>query len=94
MNLFEKEKIILIFLTIWFCNTGPYIKQFPAIASGKEVLLEICLDSSLMLKYDQIILTKYCLSRTERNLEENCEVDPLVRYYPIMDNEQMRFILP
>ena len=94
MNLFKKEIIILIFLAIWSCNTDPYIKQIPEIAPGKEVILEIGLDNSLMPKYDEMMLTKFCLGRTEQNLEENCEVDLVVRYYPIKTNEPMRLVLP
>ncbi|MEI1276751.1 hypothetical protein V6Z05_00345 [Leptospira venezuelensis] len=89
-----KKFWIIPFFTFWFCNRDPYIKQIPVIIPGKEVVLEIALDNSLMPKYEEMILTKFCLGRSEQNLEENCEVDPVVRYYTIKPNEPMRLILP
>ncbi|MEI1310378.1 hypothetical protein V6Z06_21660 [Leptospira venezuelensis] len=66
----------------------------PSITPGREVVLEISLDNSLMPEYDEMNLIKFCLGRNEQNLEENCEVDPVVRYYPIKTNEPMRLVLP
>lgn len=47
-----------------------------------------------MDKYDEMVLAKFCICRTEQNLEENWQVDPVVRYYPIKTNESMRSVLP
>ncbi|PKA15868.1 hypothetical protein [Leptospira haakeii] len=93
MKIFEKIYIFVFFI-LWSCNTEPYIKQIPPIFPGKDVTLKIDLDNSLMPEYKEMVLTKFCLGRTEQDLERNCEMDPIIRYYPIKSNEPLHLIIP
>lgn len=91
------EKQFWIFFTlvlILSCNRDPYIKQIPPVLPGKEVTLRINFDNSVMPEYEEMVLTKFCLGRNEQDLEKNCEIDPIVRYYPIKSKDPMHLVIP
>ncbi|TGN02871.1 hypothetical protein [Leptospira dzoumogneensis] len=95
MNISLKNRILLSSVLILLsCSREPYIKQIPAISPGKEVTLKIDFDNSLMPEYGEMVITKFCLGRTEQDLDRNCEIDPIISYYPVKSKEPMRLIIP
>ncbi|TGL34728.1 hypothetical protein EHQ52_09540 [Leptospira koniambonensis] len=90
-----KNKILIfLILMLLSCSRQPYIKSIPEISPGKEVTLKIDFDNSLMPEYEEMVITKFCLGRTEQDLDRNCEVDPIISDYPVKSKEPMRLIIP
>lgn len=93
MRIFKKSYILLFFI-FWSCDRDPYIKQIPPVFPGKGVTLKIDFDNSVMPKYEEMLITKFCLGRDEQDLERNCEIDPIMRYYPVKSNEPLHLVIP
>lgn len=66
----------------------------PPISPGKEVILEISFDNSVLPVYQDVKLTHFCLGSNQQNLEQNCEIDPIISYYPIKAGEFLRLQIP
>ncbi|TGM12045.1 hypothetical protein EHQ81_01495 [Leptospira selangorensis] len=56
--------------------------------------MKIDFDNSIMPEYKEMLLTKFCLGRSEQDLERNCEIDPIIRYYPVKSNEPLHMVIP
>lgn len=73
----------IFFLFSLNCQEDPYIRDLPPIPFESEVQLDFRLDNSLKPTYDNTTIKKFCVGRTELDLESNCENAPILRQFPV-----------